>query len=172
MFLKVFKQKSNQKFINNILLHRKAEVSDNKTKTIGVLFNEDEFDNNEHFSEFLKDLNIQSRNQRFLMYSTKKNESQSSWQNRYTSKDFGWRGKLKNSDLQNFTDSEFDVLICYFLADEIELNQIAAMSMSSFKVGISNNDDRLYDLIINVNPSNFEAFKRELKKYLTLLNKL
>ena len=87
-------------------------------------------------------------------------------------KRFGWNGKLKNIDLQNFTDTKFDVLICYFLAEENELKQIAAMSMANFKVGISNRDERLYDLIIDVKPKDFEIFKIELKKYLTILNKI
>jgi len=79
---------------------------------------------------------------------------------------------LKHKDLFYFTETPFDVLICYFLAEDNELKQIAAMSNANFKVGISNEDDRLYDLIIDINTKNFEIFTKELKKYLTILNKI
>ena len=79
---------------------------------------------------------------------------------------------MKHKDLFYFTETPFDVLICYFLAKDNELKQIAAMSNANFKVGISNEDDRLYDLIIDINTKNFEIFTKELKKYLTILNKI
>ena len=43
---------------------------------------------------------------------------------------------------------------------------------ANFKIGLSNTDQRLYDLIIDVKPDQFGVFKEELKKYLTVLNKL
>ena len=44
MILKAFKEKSNQKYINNLLNSRKAVFTTNKVKTIGVLLNlEDSF---------------------------------------------------------------------------------------------------------------------------------
>jgi hypothetical protein len=46
------------------------------------------------------------------------------------------------------------------------------MSMANFKVGISSRDERLYDLIIYVDNKDFKIFKDELKKYLTILNKI
>lgn len=172
MFLKVFKKKSNQNFINTLLLNRKIAVNDKKIKSIGVLFNAEEFTNTEYFTTFFKELNIQFPNQKFFTFSKETEIEQTQWDTIFTPRDFGWNGNLKNNELQNFTNYEFDVLICYFLKNEPELTQIVAMSKANFKVGISNIDDRLYDLIIDVKPSNFEAFKTELKKYLTILNKL
>ena len=46
------------------------------------------------------------------------------------------------------------------------------MSKANFKVGISNTDERLYDLIIDVKPKQFQLFKTEFVKYLNILNKL
>ena len=90
----------------------------------------------------------------------------------FTPKDFGWNGKIKNVDLQSFVEKDFDALICFYKQNTIELDLITATSNANFKIGISNKDNRLYDFIIDVNPKNFDVFKTELKKYLTVLNKI
>jgi len=172
MILKAFKEKSNQKFINSVLSKREALADAKPIKTVAVLFNADEYSNYDEFSETLKGLNIQEKNQTFFTFSETETTTHNSWDNVFTKKDFGWKGKLNNNDLQNFTNTRFDVLICYFLAEHTELKQIAAMSKADFKIGISDDDERLYDLMIAVTPNQFQDFKVELKKYLTILNKI
>ena len=46
------------------------------------------------------------------------------------------------------------------------------MSKAKFKVGISNEDDRLHDLIIDLPLKNQSTFKVELIKYLKTLKKI
>jgi hypothetical protein len=172
MFLKRFKAKSNQKFTSRLLDHRKNGVNEKKIDTIAVLLNADEFDTRDVFQNFFKALSPQSSHQQFFTFSKTHIENQNETRSIFTSNDFGWNGKLKKTELQNFTNFEFDVLICYFKHNVPELMQIAAMSNANFKVGISTLDERLYDLIIDVKPRDFSQFKTELKKYLTILNKL
>ncbi|RNC79762.1 MAG: hypothetical protein ED556_14380 [Winogradskyella sp.] len=172
MILKAFKEKSNQKYINKMLMNREGVISNETINSVGVLLNESEFKDYEVIEKFFNSIGILSSKLSFFAFSDSKETQHNTWDNIYRSSDFGWRGKLKNIELENFTKTNFDVLICYFLANDIELIQIAAMSKSNFKVGISNEDERLYDLIIEVNPNNFEVFTTELKKYLTILNKL
>jgi hypothetical protein len=172
MFLKRFKAKSNQKFISALLDNRKNSINEKKIETIALLLNDDEFDKRSVFEDFFEELSLQSFDQQFFTFSKKGLEIQIENETTFTPDDFGWSGKLKKTDLQNFTNSKFDVLICYFLHNEPELVQIAAMSNANFKVGISMADDRLYDLIIDVKPNDFKRFKTELKKYLTILNKI
>ena len=64
------------------------------------------------------------------------------------------------------------MLICYYKRDVLQLNLITAASKANLKVGISRNDERLYDLIIDVALKDINIFKQELKKYLNILNKL
>lgn len=94
------------------------------------------------------------------------------WDTFFNPKDFGWKGKINSIDLQTFIDTEFDVLISYYQEKHMELNLITAVSKANFKVGLTNHDKRLYDLIIDLKVSQFSTFKNELKKYLTVLNKL
>ena len=172
MILKAFKEKSNQKFINTLLSNRKVEVSDGKMKTVGVLLDDDQYLKKDDFVNFFKDLNLLPSDQKFLIFSKTDSTNYNKWDDVFESKDFGWKGKIKNNDLQNFINYKFDVLISFYTVNEIELNQVTAMSQANFKVGISNYDERLYDLIIDIAPSNFKNFKTEFKKYITILNKL
>ncbi|SHH77152.1 DUF6913 domain-containing protein [Winogradskyella jejuensis] len=172
MILKAFKEKSNQKFVDKTLSNRNVIAKLKKAESIGVLLNYSEYCDYDVINSFLDKLDITSAKRKIFTYISDKNTEHSQWDNVFTAKDFGWKGKLKNSDLKNFTETNFDVLICYFLANDNELKQIAAMSSADLKVGISNTDERLYDLIIDVDTKNFDVFKTELKKYLTILNKI
>ncbi|MCT4628654.1 hypothetical protein [Winogradskyella sp.] len=172
MILKAFKEKSNQKYINKLLSVRKAIVNNNKIKVVAVLLNADEFNDSEVFRRYFKDLNLISPKHKIVTFVNDNKYEGSQWETYYTPKDFGWKGKINNTDLQLFIDETFDVLISYYKNETPELNLITASSKANLKVGLSRNDERLYDLIIDVNPKDIEIFKKELKKYLNILNKL
>ena len=59
MILKVFKEKSNQKYINKLLNARQVAVSNTKVRTVGVILNVSEFSDFESFRVFFKGLGIQ-----------------------------------------------------------------------------------------------------------------
>lgn len=172
MILKVFKEKSNQKYINKLLNARRVAVRNTKMKTIGVILNTSEFSDFEAFRSFFKSLGIQEANTKIIAFVEDPKDSNVLWDTYFNPKDFGWKGKINNIDLQTFIDGEFDVLISFYRTSHLELNLITALSKANFKVGLSNEDERLYDLMINVEPKQFSVFKDELKKYLTVLNKL
>jgi hypothetical protein len=46
------------------------------------------------------------------------------------------------------------------------------MSKANFKVGLSAEDKRLHDLILEIEPKDTSTFKTELIKYLKTLNKI
>ena len=46
------------------------------------------------------------------------------------------------------------------------------LSKAEFKVGILQTDERINDLIIKTKLKEFDVFKEELFKYLTILNKI
>ena len=172
MFLKVFKDNSNQKYINKLLAARKAAVDNRKISSIGVILNIDEFKDFEAFRTYLKELEIKSNKTKIITFIKDEKDINFHWETYFSPKDFGWKGKINNVELQTFINTEFDALISFFKDDVLELNTIVAQSKANFKIGLSNTDQRLYDLIIDVKPSQFLIFKEELKKYLTVLNKL
>jgi hypothetical protein len=172
MILKVFKEKSNQKYINKLLNARQVAVSNNKMNTVGVILNLSEFSDFESFRLFFKSLGIQPAKTKIIAFVEDPTDSNDLWDTYFNPKHFGWKGKINNIDLQTFIDTKFDVLISYYKEKHLELNLITASSKANFKVGLTNEDERLFDLMINLKPKEFSIFKTELKKYLTVLNKL
>ncbi len=172
MIFKAFKTKSNQKYINKLLNARRVAVRNAKMKKVGVILNVSEFSDFEAFRQYFKSLGIQQANTKIIGFVEDPKDSNDLWDTYFNPKDFGWKGKINNIDLQTFIDTEFDVLISYYEANVLELNLITAVSKADFKVGLTNHDNRLYDLMIDIKTKEFSVFKSELKKYLTVLKKL
>lgn len=172
MIFKAFKVKSNQKYINKLLSARRVAVSNTKMKKVGVILNVAEFSDFEAFRQYFKTLGIQQAYIKIIGFVEDPKDSNDLWDTYFNPKDFGWKGKINNIDLQAFVDTEFDVLISYYKANQLELNLITAVSKANFKVGLTNDDDRLYDLMMDIKTNEFSVFKPELKKYLTVLKKI
>ncbi|NCO63037.1 MAG: hypothetical protein GW839_04760 [Flavobacteriales bacterium] len=172
MILKGFKEKSNRKYLNKLLLNRDVNVTDTKIKSLGVIIHLQEVDDFELFRGLAKNLNIHSNQIKVIAFSSDKKNSNISWDICFCEKDFGWKGELKNLELQAFVDTKFDALISYYTKDEIELKLMTAKSKALFKIGIFQTDMRLNDLIIKTHINEFDVFKKELFKYLTILNKI
>ena len=49
---------------------------------------------------------------------------------------------------------------------------MTAKSKAQFKIGILQSDERLNDLIIKTNTNELNVFKKEVFKYITILNKV
>ena len=172
MIFKAFKTKSNQKYINKLLSARRVAVRNAKMKKVGVILNVAEFSDFEAFRQYFKTLGIQQANTKIIGFVEDPKDSNDLWDTYFNPKDFGWKGKINNIDLQAFINTEFDVLISYYKGNQIELNLITAVSKADFKVGLTNHDDRFYDLMIDIKTNQFSVFKTELKKYLTVLKKI
>ena len=172
MILKVFKEKSNLRHLDKILSSRDVNVTDSKIKSLGVIMHINEIDDFELFRKLAENLNIQPFNLKIIAYSSESKEKPNSWDICFNEKDFGWKGTIHNVELQSFLETDFDVLISYYEEDILELKLITAKSKAQFKIGIFQPDSRLNDLIIQTKLNEFDAFKNELFKYLTILNKI
>ncbi|MBF8151419.1 hypothetical protein ITJ86_16045 [Winogradskyella sp. F6397] len=172
MILKAFKEKSNRKYVNNLLATRQAAVNNDKIKTVAVLLNASEFHEFEVFRVYFKELNLTSPKHKIVAFTLDDKLEHNKWNTHFSPKDFGWKGTIKNQDLQAFIDEPYDMLICFYKNEVLQLNMMAAASKAKFKVGISRIDERFYDLIIDVSLKDINIFKQELKKYLNILNKL
>lgn len=172
MILKGFKEKSNQKFINRLIDTRRATLSSKKIESVGIILNLIEFDDFETFRIFFEGLKINPNKIKIVGFTDDIKLVESSIELLYTEKQVGWKGKIKNNELISFINTNFDVLISYYKQDSLELNLVTASSKANFKVGLSNNDERLHDLILDINPNKFDVFRQEFIKYLTILKKL
>ncbi len=172
MIFKAFKEKSNQKHINRLLNSRNVKFNNKKIESVGVVLNLKEFSDFESIRAFCKDLGVLPPRTKIITFVEDNKITDKLWDTYFSPKDFGWNGAIKNIDLQTFVDTEFDALICFYREHSIEQDLITAASKANFKIGISNENLKLYDFVIDVNSSQFQLFKIELKKYLTVLNKL
>jgi hypothetical protein len=170
MFLKAFREKSNKDFVNKLLQNSTGSIHDKKLHSIGVLLNQEEFDDAEAFTDYFKELGLKSPKNTVIYFSSVLTNEERL--NTFSSKDFGWRGKVKNQSLMEFIEEPFDVLIGYYNADILQMHQIIAMSKANLKVGVHQHDERLFDIILNLSVIRFDIFKEEFKKYLTILKKL
>ncbi|WP_323787830.1 DUF6913 domain-containing protein [Psychroserpens sp.] len=172
MILKAFKANSNQKYINKLLNARQVAVSNMKMKSVGVILNMNEFSDFDAFRNYFNQLGISQSKIKIIAFVEDAKDANPLWDTYFNPKDFGWKGKIKNVDLQSFIDTKFDVLISYYTNDSLELKLITAASNANFKVGLSQEDKRMYDLMINVKTKQIELFISELTKYLHVLNKI
>lgn len=172
MILKGFKEKSNKKFLNKLLSNRNVNILDNKIESLGVILNVDEVDDFELFRTMADNINVHPNKLKIIAFSATKIEGLNTWDNCFNLKDFGWNGTIKNVELQWFLNTKFDALISYYTQDELELKLLTATSKAQFKIGILQTDIRLNDLIIKTKINEFDVFKTEVYKYLTILNKI
>ena len=172
MFLRRFKDKSNQKFINHLLEEQKRIVPGGKVDSVGVLLNFNEFNQYDQFRKMLKEIGIKDNKVKFIAMIEDEKSRPNSWDDFFSPDDFGWKGKIKNMQLEEFINTSFDALICYYGGAVFELDFVSAMSKAKFKIGISDHDPRLFDLIIHLEPKYLSVFAREIEKYLTVLNKI
>jgi hypothetical protein len=172
MIFKAFKEKSNQKYINRLLNSRNVHVKNTEVESVGIVLNLKEFSDFDAIRTFCKELGVLPPRIKIITFVDDNKITEKLWDTYFSPKDFGWKDTIKSIDLQIFIDTEFDALICFHKQHSIELDMIAAASKANFKIGISNENLKLYDFIIEVKTTQFQVFKDELKKYLTVLNKL
>lgn len=172
MILKGFKRKSNQKLINKLVQSREVYLSSKKIESVGVILNLNEFDDFESFRSMFNELNINQNKIKLIGFVEDAKTIGNSIELLYSEKQIGWKGNIKNDELNTFLKTNFDALISYYKQDNLALNLTTALSKSKFKIGLSKYDERLNDLILDINPKDFKLFKTELIKYLEILNKL
>lgn len=169
MFLRGFKKKSNQKFINKLLSQTPTNQTFGELQTIGVILSYEEFSNFEIFRQLFKELHLNSPKCRVVAFIQDEKQITNTWNSYFIPKNIGWNDTILSVDLELFIKEEFDVFIGYYTKNEVDINLISAMSKSKFKIGLKGADQRIFDLIINVEPQQFGIFKKELKKYLKIL---
>lgn len=90
----------------------------------------------------------------------------------FTEKDLGFKGSLKSDNLKNFVKNKYDLLINYTKTPNLLTNVVTLLSEADIKASFAEIDDRLYDIVVSDDSFNEAVLNQELKKYLTILNKI
>tara|TARA_R110002124_G_scaffold227889_1_gene393135 strand:+ start:33290 stop:33805 length:516 start_codon:yes stop_codon:yes gene_type:complete len=171
MFKKL-KQRSLQKLTDKNLKNRDLSEINAPLKTLGFLVEEAQFEDLEVLYDFSETLGLQRKDVKVFTFLEVKKKTPSLRQNQVNNKDFTWKGEIHNQNAEEFLAIPFDALIGYYKGSNEFLDLMVAKSRAKFKIGVSESDFRLYDMIIDIDLEKTDAFKNELKKYLQVLNKI
>jgi hypothetical protein len=147
------------------------DVNDSLTM-IGFLVNEEDNIDFEIFFDISSTLGVHQKDIKIFSFIDIKTKTPTLIQNRIYSNHFNWRGEINNKNALDFLNTKLDVLVSYYSTKNNYLNLMTSKSKAKFKVGFNGVDDRLFDLIINVDPQKNLDVKSELLKYFKVLNKI
>ena len=103
------------------------------------------------------DLGISLNQIKFISMIDNLENPPNSWDAFYGKENFDWLGHCKNVEVNEFVNIPFDLLISYYKPNSYELNIVTAMSKANFKIGLSSQDKRLHDFIIEIDPENIDT---------------
>ncbi|CAM1367072.1 conserved protein of unknown function [Tenacibaculum soleae] len=165
------KQKSIQKIYNKTIVKKSVKnKEERKIKKVAILLDNESLENIV-LANLSNKLSFVKENITVLIYRefSKKEEVLPKF---FTNKDIGMKASLKSDNLKNFVKNDYDLLISYIKAPNLYTNMVTLLSQASLKTGFAGVDDRLYDLVISDEGFNEAVLNQELKKYLTILNKI
>ena len=172
MFLNYLKNLFTKKIVKNSLSNVKDSGIQRKIKTVGILFDESYFYEREALVAELVSQGIDSDAINILVFKNKVRKNESFEYPIFSTRDLSWRATFSNSDVRNFIERDFDLLINYYDTEKPALLIVSNLSAAQFKVGFAAIDNKLNHFMINTTAENYKVFTAELFKYLKILNKL
>ena len=167
-FQKIFLKKSIDKNLEN----RDVSKINDQLHSIGFLVDEEINIAFESFYEISKELGLHEKDVKIYFFSDLKTNTPTLHQNKINNKHFSWKGEIHNKNANEFLETPFDVLVGYYRTKNNYLDLMTSKSNAKFKVGFKEIDNRLFDLLIDVDPLNISGLKKELLKYFRTLNKI
>jgi hypothetical protein len=167
------KRKSNQIFIKNHLndfFKKQIENEPAKVKNI-LIFVDDISVISEIKKEIFHYLKIEKKLIEIVVYNHKILKNNQVYQV-ITPKNFGWYGKLKQEKFPFSLTKKYDLLINYSKKDHLYLNLLLLQLDIRFRIGFAHLEDKFYNLLVNCKLNDISIFTKEIKKYLTILNKI
>ncbi len=168
-----FKRKSTQFFFNKQLQKMLGDSKKHESNKLqkSVVFLNDSSNKEAILQSISKHLGLTEDNIDVVIFYNKINKD-TTCENCFSPKDFGWFGKVKSDVLKAVLTKKYDLLINYSKVENIYCKLLVLQCEAALKVGFSEVDTRLYDLMIDCEISDIALFNSELKKYLEILNKL
>jgi len=135
-------------------------------KTAGIIWNKND---KIAYKDIVKKLNKNKIEFRSICISNNKlNKDQ---KNIVTSKDFNFSGTPKNKFVQDFLDTEFDLLIDISLSSSIYAQLIRSFSRAHFKVGWAPVNTDYFDMTIDISKKPESQYLiKQIYHYLNVIN--
>lgn len=172
MFFNYIKELLTKKTVKKSLSNVKLSSSDGLIKTVGIIFDETYFYEKDDLVKELVSEGILETNIKVLVFKNKIKKTETFDYPVFSYKNLSWNGKIEKSEVQQFVNEPFDLLINYYDTEKTALLLVSQLSKANFKVGFSVVDKRLNHFMIDTNAENYKIFVSELFKYLRILNKI
>ena len=132
---------------------------------VGILYNDDIADKYQLQQLVEKNFKINSEDISFLGFSRHRYDKVEKPEYVFTTKDFTLFGKPKSKAIDDFLKTNYKLLFNYFGKDELCLEVLALLTEAKLKVGFQEANERVNDLLLNVDSENLDFFK-ESSKYI------
>jgi hypothetical protein len=166
MFLNYIKEFFVKKSLKNNLHKVKNEVFTSNIQTVGLLVDESKI---RYAKELISELilkGIKPENIKIAQYRGKLKKKKTYSETTFGKKHINWKGGITVDFLNDFVETEFDLLISYYEIEKPILMMITGKSKAKFKVGFASVDEKLNRWMINTDLENYKLFISELFKYL------
>lgn len=177
MFLKVikdkFKQKSGRKLLKQLSESPVAVTRESKgVRSVGCIVDLDKFEKSELFFQFQDDFSLRPNAVKIIGFKRLYDKNSPYATPVFSDKDLGWGGEIENSYAHEFLGREYDLLVNYYDEDSLLLNLMTVKTKARLKVGFKKVSPIYNDLIFDTPLKDFPAFKKELKKYLSIFKEI
>lgn len=172
MFLDKIKDFWTKKNVKKSLSNVKHNESVSSIKKIGIIIDESYFNEKDLLINQLISNGISEENIEILAFRNRVKKNESFDYTVFSYKDLSWNAAIEKSEITNFINTNFDLLINYYDVEKAPLLLVTSLSKANFKVGFANVDKRLNHFMIDTQAENYKVFIEELFKYLKILNKL
>lgn len=166
MFLNYIKEFFVKKSLKNNLRIFKKEVFTSNVQTVGLLIDESKFRESKELIRELVLNGISQENIKIAAYRSRFKKKKTYSRPTFSKRHINWRGQITEVFLNEFADTEFDLLISYYDIENTILMMITSKSKAKFKVGFSSVDERLNRWMINTSMAEYKLFISELFRYL------
>lgn len=159
-----------KKRLNQLKVER-SSIRFEKAKRIGILFDATNLDNQVFVENYVQMLRKSGKQVTILAYVDDAQEHNNFPFKYYNQKDLSWYEHPKSSDVNQFMETSFDILISLHIHDVLSLEYISALSHSKMRVG-KYDDTKIhcYDLMIdNATNNNLQHFIQQVDKHLKIM---
>lgn len=168
-----FKYKSGLKYLKQELRQeREAPLRQEGINAIGVIVDLDNFSEPEKFYELIDAYALRPNAVKIIGYRKFYDKNSPYATPVFSDKDLGWNGAVENSYALEFLSRDYDLLINYYREPNLLMQLMSVKTKARIRVGFSEQDPAFNDLIFGSGITDFDSFKKELKKYLKVLNQI
>jgi len=172
MFYKILKNFFLKKNVTKRLQNQQPLLEQQKIETIGLLVDETYFSSTASLVDAILSQGFKKEQITILVYKDKIKSKEVINEPFLSLKNIFLSGEINKSEVIEFLEKPFDLLINYYDVNKYEILLLSIKSKANFKVGFDTVDKRVNHFIIKELVENYKEFTSELFKYLKILNRI